>query len=468
MNEKLLEALDEISDRHILEAAGQKRSRVPLLIRSAAAVLAVVLVLALVRPHAPTAAAVELVSPAAYETLPHRPRSDDYRDEEIWKAELEAWKQLQVRKNEEAILAAGPLGEFYRKSSVQFLTGTQNEVWSPAGAYYSLSMMAQITSGTTRQEILSVLGQPDLESLRQEVKALVNDISSSEWETHRQLAASVWLDRNTAYEMEALSILGSEFYASVFQTDLADPASAEQIRDWIAEKTHGQAAPQELQTHPNSVLKLITAMAVDDQWCETFDPERNTEGLFHAPNGDIRCTYLNGRDEMMLSYAEGVGYQCVGIDGFTCTLWLILPDEGTTPAQVLEAGTYLDHVLTTYETEPEEHPVNLTMPKFAIASETDLTGGLKALGITEAFAMGGDFSETFPGNGAWVDSLKQGIRLEVDEGGIRASSWEYEETITLSASEGGPIDFTLDRPFLFVLTTSDHGIPLYAGVVTQP
>ena len=68
----------------------------------------------------------------------------------------------------------------------------------------------------------------------------------------------------------------------------------------------------------------------------------------------------------------------------------------------------------------------------------------------------------------WVDSLKQGIRLEVDEGGIRASSWEYEETITLSASEGGPIDFTLDRPFLFVLTTSDHGIPLYAGVVTQP
>lgn len=468
MNETLLEALDEISDRHILEAVAHRRSRFPLLIRSAAAVLAVVLVLALFRPNAPTAAAVELVSPAAYETLPPRPRSEDYRDEDRWMAELEDWKQLQAQQNENVRLAAGALGEFYRKSSAQFLTGTENAVWSPAGAYYSLSMMAQITSGTTRQEILSVLGQSGPESLRQEVKALVNDISRSEWETQRKMEASVWLDRNTAYEMDPLSILGSDFYASVFQTDLTDPASTEQIRDWIAEKTYGQALPEGMQTHLNSVLKLITTMAVDDQWCETFDTERNTEGLFHAPGGDIRCTYLNGRDEMMLSYADGEGYQCVGLDAQTCTLWLILPDEGITPAQVLAEGTYFDHVLTTYETEPEEHPVNLTMPKFSIASETDLTGGLKALGINEAFAMGGDFSETFPENGVWVDGLMQGIRLSVDEGGIRASSWESVETITLSASIGEPINFTLDRPFLFVLTTSDHGIPLYAGVVTQP
>ena len=98
----------------------------------------------------------------------------------------------------------------------------------------------------------------------------------------------------------------------------------------------------------------------------------------------------------------------------------------------------------------------------------EFTAGMKTLGIEEAFSMSGDFSEAFPGGSVWVDGLKQGIRLEVDEGGIRSAGWAYVETITLSASIGEPVAFVLDRPFLFVLTTSDHGIPLYAGVVTQP
>lgn len=468
MNEKLLDALDEISDRHILEAVHQKPSRLPLMLRAAAAVLALVLVLAMVRPGTPSAAAVELVSPAAYETLPPRPRSQDYADDDLWKAELEAWKQLQAQQNTQAIQAAGPLGEFYRKASPQFLSGTENAVWSPAGAYYSLSMMAQITSGTTRQEILSVLGQKDMETLRREIQTLLGDITRSEGETQRTLTASIWMDRETDYHMDALSALGTAFHASVFQTDLADPASGEQIQSWIAEQTHGQAVPQMPAGHPNSVLRIVSAMAVDDAWSETFEAERNTEGVFHGPSGDVDCTFLHGRKDRMMPYADGEGYRCVGLDGYTCTLWLILPDEGITPAQVLAEGAYLEHVLTTYETKLEEHPVNLAMPKFSIESETDLTAGMKTLGIGEAFSMSGDFSEAFPGGSVWVDSLKQGIRLEVDEGGIRSAGWAYVETITLSASIGEPVAFVLDRPFLFVLTTSDHGIPLYAGVVTQP
>ena len=64
MNERLLEALDEISDRHINEAATAKKRNTRLLIRAAAAIVAVVLLLGFLGPNRTATATQMLVSPA--------------------------------------------------------------------------------------------------------------------------------------------------------------------------------------------------------------------------------------------------------------------------------------------------------------------------------------------------------------------------------------------------------------------
>ena len=89
MNERLLDALDEISDRHINEAATAKKRNTRLLIRAAAAIVAVVLLLGFLGLDRTATAAEMLVSPAPVREA-EWPTQTDYPDE----ADLEAAKAL--------------------------------------------------------------------------------------------------------------------------------------------------------------------------------------------------------------------------------------------------------------------------------------------------------------------------------------------------------------------------------------
>ena len=56
--------------------------------------------------------------------------------------------------------------------------------------------------------------------------------------------------------------------------------------------------------------------------------------------------------------------------------------------------------------------------------------------------------------------------MKVDEKGVEAAAY----TVMMAAGSAMPpdeeVDFVLNRPFLFVITSS-HRLPLFAGVVNQ-
>ena len=113
--------------------------------------------------------------------------------------------------------------------------------------------------------------------------------------------------------------------------------------------------------------------------------------------------------------------------------------------------------------------VHLSVPKFDISSDMELTQQLKNLGITDIFLPGtADFSPIIPENdGGCVDQVKHAARVAIDEEGVTAAAF----TVILRDGAGMPpsdeMDFVLDRPFLFVIESQD-GLPLFAGVVNQP
>ena len=59
------------------------------------------------------------------------------------------------------------------------------------------------------------------------------------------------------------------------------------------------------------------------------------------------------------------------------------------------------------------------------------------------------------------------MRVAVDEEGVTAAAY----TVMAMSGSGMPpedeMDFTVDRPFLFAIT-SDDGLPLFVGSVYQP
>jgi serpin B len=106
------------------------------------------------------------------------------------------------------------------------------------------------------------------------------------------------------------------------------------------------------------------------------------------------------------------------------------------------------------------------MPKFSVSSEIDLIEGLKQLGVTDCFdPSSADFSPLMDETDLFIGKMQHGAHVEIDEKGVVGAA----VTMTLYFGTAAPletIEFTLDRPFIFVVE-SDDGMPLFVGIINQ-
>ena len=114
--------------------------------------------------------------------------------------------------------------------------------------------------------------------------------------------------------------------------------------------------------------------------------------------------------------------------------------------------------------------VNLTVPKFDVSSDLDLREGLWAMGVRDVFDWEvSDFSPmTADVDEVYLTQATQASRVTVDEEGCTAAAYvQFGLAAGAAAPPDDEIDFTLDRPFLFVITGND-GLPLFVGIVNRP
>ena len=113
--------------------------------------------------------------------------------------------------------------------------------------------------------------------------------------------------------------------------------------------------------------------------------------------------------------------------------------------------------------------VNLSVPQFDVSASTDLKAGLQNMGLTKIFdPLGNDFSPSIDSKiPVYLDSINQDTRVAIDEEGVTAASYILLE---FGAGAAMPpediIDFVLDRPFVFAITSDQ--IPLFVGTVNMP
>jgi serine protease inhibitor len=114
--------------------------------------------------------------------------------------------------------------------------------------------------------------------------------------------------------------------------------------------------------------------------------------------------------------------------------------------------------------------VDLSVPKFDVSDQIDLTEALPALGITDAFDWTvSDFTPlTTDLDEIYVSQALHGARLKIDEEGAEGAAYTF---IKGDVGSTDPLDdrveLKLNRPFVFVLTNTD-GLPLFVGIVHSP
>lgn len=113
--------------------------------------------------------------------------------------------------------------------------------------------------------------------------------------------------------------------------------------------------------------------------------------------------------------------------------------------------------------------VNLSVPKFDVSSDLELSQALKALGVTDIFdSKVSDFTPmTGDMAGIFLSTIQHAARVKIDEEGCAAAAFTVMAYAGAAMPPEEEVDFVLDRPFLFAITGSD-GLPLFVGVVNQP
>ena len=503
-HETVAEALGEIDQAYIAQAAVPRRLRWRP-IAAAAAVLAVVLLAGLLphmipenqtsspalrgtqpvvqgtapvdlgRPNAiaspDTLQLSSLVAAPSYPEMVQKPNGADYTDNgEGYEAALQAWRSSRKQQYAQPSGYASSLADFWDRSLREFLSGqTENAAYSPVNVYMAMAMLAEITEGGSRQEILDLFGLSSIEDLRTQVSRVWNAHYSADGETTTVLANSLWLDSYFSYKQAAADTLAKDYFASVFHGDLGTEEMNGQLRQWLDSQTGGllQEQVSEVELDPRTVIALASTVYFSAGWSPEFSVEDTTQALFHANGVDILTQFMC-QTLVIAPLYQGADYTAVrlpmsGSNG----MWLILPNADKTVDDVLASGEYLQ-MCTGGRSDYKLYDISLRMPKFDITGQMDLAEGFKNMGVTSVFdAATADFG-AITDEPAWVGRIDHACRVAVDEEGCVAAAYTLLQTYgTCSPQERENIDFILDRPFLFVITSQDD-LPLFAGVVNAP
>ena len=493
MDEYWNEALNEISDEHLAEAIKPKRriSWFSVLTAGLAAAMLLVLIspLALLTlffggmgasapgsnvPHwdnyqgiSGLVAAAEYPEMVSYPSDPDGKRDDD-QEHAAWKASIKAQYNQPDGYGDN-------LTEFFVTSTPLFMDGaTENAVCSPLNIYMAMAMLAEITGGDSQEKLLEVLDADSLEALRTQAGQLWNAHYRADGSMAVLLANSLWLDRGYTFNRNTAETVADRYYASVFQGDLGGASMNNALKAWLDVQTQGllQEYSQAEGFTADTALALASTVYFSAKWNDEFLAAENKEGVFHTPAGDVDATYMT-RTTQYQYYYYGEDYGAInlrlGRSSYDYTMWLILPDEGYDPQEVLESGHALGMILGAEEQQYKELKVHLSLPKFDISAETDLREGLTALGLGDLFDPDtADFSSILPdATGDYLSQANHAARVTVDEEGVTAAAYTLMTYYGAPAPKEEEIWFTLDRPFIFVITSHDN-LPLFVGVVNEP
>lgn len=462
MNEHIHEALNEISEAHIAEAATKKKNKKQIFLRIAAAAAMLAIVIGIFRLPKPVMA--QAVSLSGDCRIPECPDRDDYSDMDEWRADLNAWQAENSTRSENTKLALSGLQDFFTEANSKFLSGNDNAVWSPANAYIGLAMVAELTEGSSRQQILDLLGATGTDTLRTQVSA-VWESAYKDGNEASHLANSLWLQKGLNYRQDTMDALSYHYYADVYQTNLKNAGIA--IGAWLNNSTGGFLRDAKATVPEDAVLALYSTLYFQSKWSSQFNASNNTKDVFHAPSGDTTVTYMNKKLATM-DYYYGDRFSAVrmGLKNGS-SMWFILPDEGYTPADVLEDGQYMDMLLGNDWENVKYMKVNLSVPKFDVSGKQDLAKGLKEMGVTDVFDLNtSNFSAITSDTPVFLTAANQAVRVQIDEEGVKAAAYIEFPGAGSPAPPDEIIDFVLDRPFLFVI--SNGSVPLFAGVVNEP
>ncbi|WP_250034218.1 serpin family protein [Paractinoplanes maris] len=335
-----------------------------------------------------------------------------------------------------------------------------NVITSPLSVAVLLAMISAGADGDTAAEMADVLGLREGGDPR--VGALLRKLADTEDVT---LSVANALYSDGPLEDDYVSFVRRTFGATLKEADLGSAEAARAIDDWVGENTNGRidkiAAELGL-PDPQAVLVLLNTVYFLGEWTTSFDEDDTRPAPFTTPGGPVDVPTMHLTGESFL-HTQRDGYRMVrlpyGEDG-RFGMEIVLPEPGATGD--IDATEWHAAVDSLVPTKIDE----LALPRFELRWSAELNEPLERLGMPTAFQPErADFRPMSPAAPA-LSSVVHKTYIKVDERGTEAAA--VTGGVMTTSALANPMDFRVDRPFLFTISDRDTGTILFLGRVTDP
>ncbi|OUM70706.1 hypothetical protein PIROE2DRAFT_1262 [Piromyces sp. E2] len=363
----------------------------------------------------------------------------------------------------------------------------KNVTISPLSIYHILSLTTNGAANKTLEEMLNSLCHTSLIELNKNNKIIAEIIENFQ---SVETANAVFTKIKTTDSFKKT--------IEQYKGEIDMLIDENQVNKWCSDATNGKIPTIINELSPNVIMILINAIYFKGIWKKRFEIKDTVKDTFMNYNKEpIKIDFMNKTDKYF--YYEDEEIQAISLDykDDNMKAVIILPkveneeekfylnqlniindiNNNTSIPQYkkpIEINEYINKLtLEDYRNiinNMKEIKVKLSMPKFEINYQDELSESFKSLGMVQAFTGHADFSSMIKGGGVSISQIIHKSYIKVDENGTEAAA---VTAVLMKKRLPIPVEIVnmvINHPFLFIIRNeslpSGHDIVFASKVET--
>ena len=356
----------------------------------------------------------------------------------------------------------------------------ENVLLSPLSVVEALGMTINGADSSTLGEMEAVLGldADELNRFCYSYHEALPKVGTS----YLIRANSIWFSANGTNQVinDFLQRDADYYDAEMFQVPF-DSHLADQMNEWVSEKTKGTIPKVLDKTSKEAVLYLINALSFEAEWGKKFPITNVKDGDFLLGDGrKIKVTYLTDMEFRYLENDRATGFMksYAPYSGRRYYFVALLPREGISVEEYV-AGLSGDELHSMIQ-GMRDTAVLAQIPKFDVTYDGELSGSLKGMGMTKAFDQKeADFSRMVVANteneqgrkkaadNVYLSKVIHKTMLSLNERGTKAGAVTAVE-MELGGTTPDYEEVSLMRPFVYAIIDDQASFPIFLGICQVP
>jgi len=350
----------------------------------------------------------------------------------------------------------------------------KNILLSPLSASLAFSMLNNGAADATQEEIQQTLGFGDVSSkvINSYAQKVVNAMQTLDTRAVFESANSIWLQTGFPV-IDAFKQVNQQYYhAEIQNVNFRKPETLNLINKWANDQTHGKI-PEILTEIPlYARFILANALYFKGYWTVPFDKKLTVDSQFHTSTGSVQVvpTMRNTLYTSLYAKSDNCAALELPFGNEAFSLVVVLPDEDIDVSTVVGQmnGDWWMQVIKGLESSSENMEAHLEIPRFKIDYERSLCDDLMTLGMKSPFDKDvADFSLLSSAKPLFISDVFQKTFAQMNEDGMVAAAVTVLGDFGLSDSDYTPVDFKVNRPFLYFIKEKSTGLVLFAGVINK-